>query len=1132
MSELTELEEAMRSLKKDNAEKRRIASELESEKKYLEERNRFLIEKLKQAGVLYEESGRRLADFVEQNVKPLKAKMAEFEALAQRTKEYEKNISSSLKRVSDFEIVIGSFRKDMIANEQRQAAIAARLEEIRKTHADISARISKVQSFGSEELADKVEEVKAKFSEEARRIEDEFGGLKLGVAASIDNFRKEFERRANELGAEMEKVDIKKAKELGEGLARTTEELNKSRADFARSFTAVEKALEKLDASKTKELSRAIDLLSASLDDKFASLSASLDKRVLAAEGDLNRFRIELEKALGKSKADARDFLDSKSKEIASLLAELRAKTKSEAEATIAEWNKSLGALRSELLETKKEAETLIGVVDRKVEAGEERREKRLESSLAVLQASLSKQFEAEANEIYVHVAQARRGMEAAETEFAKRAELLGKTFETAELKRRKEIDGIIRDFASVRGQVDEKTRAVAVAIEKFSKTADVLRAQIVRESLAGVHERMKAIFEEMEKKFETVEDSLIDKLSSLENDFDELKAGFQGSMLSFRAETDREIDSVRKEFEKRDVSRNMESAASANSLKKEINGRFAVLEGGLDNRLKAFESDVGSLNKAMGSFTVQLSGKFDSVVQTKTKEFEKAVRSLVADVKSMERDVNAVIGAFRADIGKRELQKKGEIDRMLRDFVAARGRIEEKMLQVDAKVAEFSDIRKELKKEIYKESLAGVQERVKDIIAGVDERFNASREDMEAKIGELMKSSDMRIREAEANLNGFRIELEKTVGRLRADVDKVTGKKTTEVDRIAGGLKKALDERVEVINAELLGNFDETRKEVAGLKAELAKSVTFMRKEFEAGEARRAEKTEKLRAAIDREFRAKVSDLAAAIDSRVKANEAETRAIKAVLDGAMAGLKERFDEIMAERAAAFESSVQAAGERAEKAKKDVDAVAEGLKARFIAEEKGRRSETEKAFREMMVIKGELARRMKEIDAGMARFADARGSLKGELLEESASLIDSKLASFSEFKKGELAEAKKSSKSELADLRVMLEGLSEKISKLNEKSDALREDLYAVKRARGMLVDDVRAFGKTLEANTDAKLRTFMKDMERGFRSHEDMLNARMSALEKKIGSVSENASRAKKQKEEELDELLRHVES
>ena len=1387
MSELTELEQVMRSLKKETQEKKRFITELENEKKYLEERNRFLIEKLKQAGVLYEESGKRLIDFVEQNIKPLKTKIEEFEALAMRTREYEKNISASLKHMNEFEVIIGSFKKDMLQAEEKQVAISAKLDQVKKTHDEIARRISTVQTFGSEELGEKVEDIKAKFGEDTRKIEDEFSVLKLGVTNSIGNFKKEFERQSNALYNEMEKVDIKKAKELGDALAQATAELDKTKADFAKSMVYMEKKIESLDIKKSKEMSKSLEMLSAGLEERFASLSEDLQKKVVDAQSDLNRFRIELEKTLGKAKVDTRDFVASKSKEFDALLAELTKKMNVQTEATAFQWNKSLGILRSELLETKKEMEQLISLVDRKIEAGEERREKTLASSLVQFNAFLTKRLETETAQIYarmddmggsidqvkedvdkktmdaekelgkfkidlektlgrakvetrdftaaktkefdalitqmktkvdkqvqdsaaawdanlgalrtelltskkeaekligtidrkVELGEERRekkleagfaSMQALMTkkveaeidtlnaqiddisrnvdnnkaELSKTVDLLGKAFDKSEIKRQKDIDKVIKEFMVVKGEVDEKISETSLELDKFSKMADTLRKQIVKESLAGVHEKTQAIFEEMEKKFELVEDGLVDKIASLESDFDEFNASFQATVTNLKTETDKKIEFLRKEFDKRDAVKDREAAAYSKTLQKDVEGRFASFEGKTDNRLKAAEDEITSLMKATDNFTVDLSEKFDSIIQAKTKEFGKEVKSLVLDMKAMEKGVGLVISTFKSDVEKSEVKKAKEIDRMLKEFIAAKGKIDEKLEDVDKRIAEFSLIKKELKKEIYTESLSGVQERVKDIVAGIDERFVASKDEMENKLSELMKGTDVRMREAEANLASFRVELEKTVGKLRLDVDKVTGKKTDETDRIVAGLRRDFEERVKVVNAEILENFEEMKAEVLALKGQYEKSATFIRKEFEAGELRRNEKSEKSKLALDKEFKLKLDDFAFKTDARTRTLETDMKAlrsdvvavvdkirlevdkitgkktgeldkvvvalradvettVKTITDDISAGLnaaraevaavkkqfeaaeakredktdrtraaierelktrfgeysagldgrvrvletdnktmskglaeitgqlKDKFDEIIAAKTDDFELSMEETVEKAEKARSDVEALAEGLKGKFQAGEAERRKETDKYLKELMILKGEMTKRMKDVDASINAFAGIRNSLKNEIIKENTVMVDSKLASLNENKKRDIVDSKASLKTEIDEMHVFVSKAVEKVGRLSEKIDGMKEDIYTVKKARTLVLDDVKSLGRTLDENNMVRMNNFLKEMEKRLRTQEQIIGARMADVEKKIGAVSEHASRTKKEKEAELDELLKHVES
>ena len=145
---------------KKRSVKKRLISELHGEKKYLDQRNKFLIEKLKQAGVLYEEAGKRVMDFVNENIKPLKAKFADFDYRLSEIKEYDKSISSALERIEGFNEVINNFKDELLKTEEKEASLSANFKEMRKKISELSKRISTVQTFGSEELAEKVDEIK------------------------------------------------------------------------------------------------------------------------------------------------------------------------------------------------------------------------------------------------------------------------------------------------------------------------------------------------------------------------------------------------------------------------------------------------------------------------------------------------------------------------------------------------------------------------------------------------------------------------------------------------------------------------------------------------------------------------------------------------------------------------------------------------------------------------------------------------------------------------------------------------------------------------------------------------------------------------------------------------------------
>jgi len=1052
MTELSELEEATRRLKKDNLEKKRLIAQLENEKKYLEERNKYLIEKLKQAGILYEESAKRLISFVETNIKPIKAKLDDFDTRLQKIKAYEASISSAIKRIDEFEVIIGNFKNEMIKNSEKQAEIIANINNLKKELNETSKRISKVQTFGSEELAEKVEEIKAKFGEDVRKVEDEFNVLKIGVNNLIDNFKKEFERQSNALRNEMEKVDIKKAKELSEVLAHLTEELEKTKVDFAKEIDYTEKLIEKLDIKKTKEMKEALQMLSDNLEEKFNAFSGDLDKRVLTAEENLSKFRVELEKTLGKIKLETHDFITAKSKEFDNLLAEFKERMNKELENSSKEWDKKLGSLRTELLVLKGDVEKLIGVVNRKVEMGEERREKKLESSLNYINLQVTKKLEEEFEKIYGQIDEIAHNLDELKDEISKKEV-------KNEEKRKVELNKIIKDFALVKGEVDEKVREISSLIMKFSKISETLRQQILKESLQGVDDKVKAIISEMEKKLEIVENGIVDKVAAMESEFDELKENFIVNVNRLKTDYEKKIDILRKQMENFEIKRNKENEILAKSVQKDIDARFSGIESNMQKYIEEMRIKIETIRKEVDNFAASLKQRFDVVIETKSKTFENMVASFVNEIKEKERGMNLAINEFKKEINQAELQKRKEIEKSLKEFIAKRGEIEEKLKQIDKKLDEFSQMRKDLKKEIYVESVSGVNERVKEIVEGIEEKFETSKEENEKKISELINDVDVKIKEVESEFNAIKKEVEVSINKLRRDVDKITLKKSDEIDAIAEKLKADVEGRMKFTFFDIIKNIEAMKSEVYSIKTDFEKRLSLLKKEIEEGEAKRSEKIEKL-------------------------------------------------------------------------KQNTEMVLGDIQNKFQIEEKGRWKEIHKGLKELMLVKGEINRRLKEIDDEIKKIYEIKDSLKNEITKETNILVESKLASFMKEEKGDMSELKKSLKTELGELVMMFRNLDERLNKINEKIRLLNEDIYEVKKMRPILLENVKSMNKIIEENVETRMKSVMKDFEKRIKEQERILESRTKLLEKKINTISENIDKSKKEKEEELEEILKHVET
>ncbi|MCK5023897.1 MAG: hypothetical protein KAS04_06995, partial [Candidatus Aenigmarchaeota archaeon] len=210
----------------------------------------------------------------------------------------------------------------------------------------------------------------------------------------------------------------------------------------------------------------------------------------------------------------------------------------------------------------------------------------------------------------------------------------------------------------------------------------------------------------------------------------------------------------------------------------------------------------------------------------------------------------------------------------------------------------------------------------------------------------------------------------------------------------------------------------------------------------------------------------------------------------------------------------------------------DIELMVKSLEKEFLAGEKQRWKEVQKSIKDIMVAKGEAEGKLDEFDKEMGKFTKAKTSMKTDIVKESISLIDDRFSSLSTVVKDDLSAAKKSMRQEMTELKDASLRLDEKLMKINEKIVGVKDQIFSVKRSRDLWMSNVESMNNTLENNIDAKIRNFSKDNDKRMRNQEKIIMNRLSDVEKKIGDVSGHVTKTKKEKEEELDDLLKHVES
>jgi len=162
----------------------------------------------------------------------------------------------------------------------------------------------------------------------------------------------------------------------------------------------------------------------------------------------------------------------------------------------------------------------------------------------------------------------------------------------------------------------------------------------------------------------------------------------------------------------------------------------------------------------------------------------------------------------------------------------------------------------------------------------------------------------------------------------------------------------------------------------------------------------------------------------------------------------------------------------------------------------------------------------------------MERFSEIRDDLKNEIMKANENFVNNRFSSLSGDVNAKISDARKTIKEEIKELKSTSLSFEDRLIEISDKTGGIKDQIFEMKKSRNLLLGDVKSMNKTLEGNVDSRLRNFIKDLEKRMRTQEKILDSRMESVESKIDSVSGKIAKTKKEGEEELDELLKHVES
>jgi chromosome segregation ATPase len=122
VDEIREIESELRKLREDADMQKRRAASLEKEKKTLEGRNEYLLNKLKEASYVYGEAGKRLLYFINNQVNPITERLNKLEGAGKKLTGQDKVLSDSLLATEK------TVKEDLTRFDKRMAALSARMD--------------------------------------------------------------------------------------------------------------------------------------------------------------------------------------------------------------------------------------------------------------------------------------------------------------------------------------------------------------------------------------------------------------------------------------------------------------------------------------------------------------------------------------------------------------------------------------------------------------------------------------------------------------------------------------------------------------------------------------------------------------------------------------------------------------------------------------------------------------------------------------------------------------------------------------------------------------------------------------------------------------------------------------------
>ncbi|NIO19972.1 MAG: hypothetical protein GTN76_04330, partial [Candidatus Aenigmarchaeota archaeon] len=207
MKELKELGDRLKKLKEENEARKGSIRKLKGDRAFLMEKNRYLTEKIKEVSEAYSNAGKRVLEFVETQVKPVKRKLEKFDSVYKKISDYEKSVNDGLEKVGGFEDVLNSLKTGLFNLEKKQAEFDSTLKDLSKQTGRIGDATLKLEGVkvDSKEADDRISEIEKTMNEMKDGFNSSIVGIRDDFKQSVDSLREDVDRLSERKEKGMEK---------------------------------------------------------------------------------------------------------------------------------------------------------------------------------------------------------------------------------------------------------------------------------------------------------------------------------------------------------------------------------------------------------------------------------------------------------------------------------------------------------------------------------------------------------------------------------------------------------------------------------------------------------------------------------------------------------------------------------------------------------------------------------------------------------------------------------------------------------------------------------------------------------------------------------------------------------------